>query len=298
MERKETNVASRGWRFAGREMPLDRPRVMGIINVTPDSFSDGGRWAATDAAVAHGLALAAQGADILDVGGESTRPGAAAVPLEEELRRVVPVVRELARQTAVPVSVDTSKAAVARQALAAGACIVNDVTAMTGDPEMPAVVACHGAGIVLMHMRGTPRDMQCQPCYADVVAEVHAALAGHLAAARQAGVAPEAMLIDPGIGFGKTVRHNLELLAGLPKLAALAPVLVGASRKRFIGELTGAPVEARLAGSLAVAIWCVQQGAAVVRVHDVGETCAALRVWAGLASCRSGGASEQAARGC
>jgi dihydropteroate synthase len=298
MERKQMNVAPREWRFVGRQMPLNRPRVMGIINVTPDSFSDGGRWAATDAAVAHGLALAAQGADILDVGGESTRPGAAAVPLEEELRRVVPVVRELARQTAVPVSVDTSKAGVARQALAAGACIINDVTALTGDPDMPAVVAGANAGLVLMHMRGTPRDMQCQPCYADVVAEVHAALAGYLAAARQAGIAPEAMLIDPGIGFGKTVRHNLELLAGLPRLAALAPVLVGASRKRFIGELTGAPVEARLAGSLAVAIWCVQQGAAVVRVHDVGETCAALRVWAGLASCQSGGTSEQAASGC
>jgi dihydropteroate synthase len=297
MDRRETSVDAPCWRMAGREMPLDRTRVMGIVNVTPDSFSDGGRWAATDAAVAHGLVLAGQGADVLDVGGESTRPGAAAVSLEEELRRVVPTVRELARQTDVPVSVDTSKAEVARQALAAGACIVNDVTALTGDPAMGAVVAASGAGVVLMHMRGTPRDMQCEPRYDDVIAEVYAALAGYVAAARQAGVAGAAMLVDPGIGFGKTGRHNLELLAGLARFADLAPVLVGASRKRFIGELTGAPVEARLAGSLAVAVWCARQGAAVVRVHDVRETCDALRVWAGLEACRSG-APGQAASGC
>jgi dihydropteroate synthase len=284
----------RCWRGAGREIPLDRTRVMGIVNVTPDSFADGGRWLAAEAAVAHGLALAEQGADILDVGGESTRPGAAAVPLDEELRRVVPVVRELARQTTVPVSVDTSKAEVARQALAAGACLVNDVTALAGDPAMRAVVAAAGAGAVLMHMRGTPRDMQREPRYDDVVAEVQAALAEHLAAACRAGIARASLLVDPGIGFGKTLQHNLALLAGLPRLAALGPVLVGASRKRFVGELTGAPVEARLAGSLAAAVWCAQQGAAVVRVHDVRETCDALRVWAGLAACRSGAAAQVA----
>lgn len=297
MERLENSITKRCWMCAGREITLDRTRVMGIVNVTPDSFADGGRWIATEAAVAHGLDLAKQGADILDVGGESTRPGAVAVPLAEELRRVIPVVRELARQTNLPVSVDTSKAEVARQALAAGACIINDVTALTGDPEMLATAAASGAGLVLMHMRGSPRDMQNAPCYADVIAEVRSALAEYMATARQTGVPQTAILIDPGLGFGKTLQHNLELLAGLPRLTELAPVLVGASRKRFIGELTGAPIEARLAGSLAVAVWCAQQGVAVVRVHDVRETCDALCVWHELAECQFK-TSERVASAC
>ena len=250
---------------------------MGILNVTPDSFSDGGRWRTTEDAVQQGLALVAEGADILDIGGESTRPGAAEVPADEELQRVVPVIEALARQTPVPISVDTRKSAVARAALAAGASIVNDVTAL-GDPEMAAVVREAGAGVVLMHMRGTPETMQRAPQYTDVVEEVRACLAARIEAALAAGIGRGQILIDPGIGFGKTTAHNLALLGALEKFAELAPVLVGASRKRFIGEITGAPMDGRLAGSLTVAVWSVMRGAAVLRVHDVAATCAAVRM--------------------
>ena len=265
------------WICARHTISLDRPRVMGILNVTPDSFSDGGRWRTTEDAVQQGLALVAEGADILDIGGESTRPGAAEVPADEELQRVVPVIEALARQTPVPISVDTRKSAVARAALAAGASIVNDVTAL-GDPEMAAVVREAGAGVVLMHMRGTPETMQRAPQYTDVVEEVRACLAARIEAALAAGIGRGQILIDPGIGFGKTTAHNLALLGALEKFAELAPVLVGASRKRFIGEITGAPMDGRLAGSLTVAVWSVMRGAAVLRVHDVAATCAAVRM--------------------
>jgi dihydropteroate synthase len=270
------------WVCAGRTIPLDRPRIMGILNVTPDSFSDGGRWPTTEAAVRRGVELAGEGADILDVGGESTRPGAAAVPADEEARRVVPVIAALAREVSVPLSVDTRRAAVAAAALAAGACAVNDVSAL-GDPAMAAVVRDAGAGVVLMHMRGTPADMQRDPRYGDVAAEVRAYLAARLAAAVAAGIGRERIAVDPGLGFGKTTAHNLALLDALARLAELAPVVVGASRKRFIGEIAGAPVDRRLAGSLTVALWCAARHAAVLRVHDVAATRAALDMAAALA---------------
>ena len=271
------SLSTSAWICARHTISLDRPRVMGILNVTPDSFSDGGHWHSTEAAVQQGLALVAEGADILDIGGESTRPGAAEVAVDEELQRVVPVIEALARQTQVVISVDTRKSAVARAALAAGASIVNDVTAL-GDPAMATVVREAGAGVVLMHMRGTPETMQRAPQYVDVVAEVRAFLAARIEAALTAGIGRRQILIDPGIGFGKTTAHNLALLGALEKFAELAPVLVGASRKRFIGEITGVPMDGRLAGSLTVAVWSVMRGAAVLRVHDVAATCAAVRM--------------------
>jgi dihydropteroate synthase len=271
------------WRCGRHTIALDRPRIMGILNITPDSFSDGGQWLDPDAAVRHGVALAAEGADILDVGGESTRPGAAAVPADEEARRVVPVIAALVRQVQVPISVDTRKAAVARAALDAGASIVNDVTALA-DPAMAALARDSGAGVVLMHMRGTPETMQQAPQYKDVVAEVQAFLAERVAAAVAAGIGRERIVVDPGIGFGKTTAHNLALLGALARLAEVAPVLVGASRKRFIGEITGAPAGARLPGSLAAALWSLRHGAALVRVHDVAATRAALAMEAALAA--------------
>jgi dihydropteroate synthase len=268
------------WRCRGRAISLDRPQIMGIVNVTPDSFSDGGLWdGAPDRAAAHGLALLEAGADILDVGGESTRPGAAAVALDEELTRVMPVIRELSRRTQAPLSIDTRKAAVARAALAAGACIINDVTALGGDPEMRRVAAETGAGVVLMHGRGTPQTMNGLAVYQDVVGEVCEELRAAVDAARAAGVAPEAIMVDPGFGFAKETEHNVALLRDLARLTALAPVLVGLSRKRFIGALTGRTVPAeRMAGSVAAAMLAVQRGASVVRVHDVRETADALRV--------------------
>jgi len=244
---------------------------MGIVNVTPDSFSDGGRYLDPGAAIAHGEELAAEGADVLDVGGESTRPGAAEVGVTEELERVLPVVEALAG-AGHRVSIDTSKAVVAERALAAGASIVNDVTALA-DPGMAAVVAEAGAGLVLMHMKGTPRTMQDDPTYGDVVAEVRDFLARRLAAAVEAGVAEERVWLDPGIGFGKTVDHNLELIERLGELRALGrPVVLGASRKTFLGKLTDREVDDRLAASLAVAVLGIVNGAHVLRVHDVRAT--------------------------
>jgi dihydropteroate synthase len=242
---------------------------MGIVNVTPDSFSDGGEHATEDAAVAHGLALLAEGADILDVGGESTRPGAAPVSEAEELRRVVPVVRRLAAAGAL-VSVDTMKASVAQAALEAGAAIVNDITA-GGDPAMLPLVARSGVGVVLMHMQGEPRTMQQDPRYHDVVKEVAAFLLERARAAEAAGVPREAIALDPGLGFGKTQAHNLALLRGLPEIAMLGyPLLVGASRKGFLGALTGgAPPQDRVEASVAAHVLAAERGAQVVRVHDV-----------------------------
>ena len=262
-----------------------RPAVMGILNITPDSFSDGGRFVDPAAALAHAERLLAEGADAIDVGGESTRPGATPVAAEEEAARVVPVLAELARRHPdVPLSVDTSKAAVAAAALAAGAAVVNDVTAGR-DPAMLPLLAERGAAVVLMHMRGEPRSMQVDTRYADVVAEVHAFLAARAAAALAAGIAPAQVLLDPGIGFGKDLAGNLRLLRGLADLAALGhPVVVGASRKSFIGALTGAAVDARLPGSLAALAAAAALPRLLVRVHDVAATVQFLTVLAAVRS--------------
>jgi dihydropteroate synthase len=251
---------------------------MGIVNVTPDSFSDGGRFLDPAVAIDHGLQLAAQGADVLDVGGESTRPGAEPVPVEEEIERVVPVVAGLASRGDVPVSVDTMKAAVAEAALVAGAAIVNDVSAGLADPRMLGVVAGAGAGYVVMHMRGTPRTMQQDPRYDDVVAEVIAFLRERIAAAEAAGIARDRIIADPGIGFGKTGGHNLQLLRRLRELVAAldgVPVLVGTSRKAFLGGDSPADREE---ATLATVMWALDSGAAMVRVHDVRPSVVAARL--------------------
>jgi len=243
--------------------------VMGALNVTPDSFSDGGRHADAESAVRRGLEMLAEGADLVDVGGESTRPGAAPVEAAEELRRVIPVVRGLAAAGAL-VSIDTSKAEVAAAALEAGAAAVNDVTAL-GDPGMAGVVASAGAGLVLLHMQGTPRTMQADPHYGDVVAEVARFLAGRAAGAQAAGIDPSCICLDPGIGFGKGLEHNLALLRGIPDLVAIGhPVLVGASRKRFLAGILGPiPPGERDAASSAAQVLAIAGGAAVIRVHNV-----------------------------
>jgi dihydropteroate synthase len=265
----------------GTVPPRSEPfTLMGVVNVTPDSFSDGGRYPDGQPAVTHGLELEAQGAAILDIGGESTRPGAAPVGLGEELRRVVPVIEGLqARGTAAALSVDTSKAAVASAAVAAGAVIVNDVTALQGDPEMAGVLADLGVECCLMHMQGTPPTMQRQPHYDDVVSEVKAFLEQRMAYAVGAGIAQERIVLDPGIGFGKTVAHNLELLRRLDELLALGrPVLVGTSRKGFLGTLTGREVHDRLPATIASNVLAFARGASLFRVHDVGPVRDALLV--------------------
>jgi len=274
----------RVWHCRNRRLPLGRTLVMGIVNVTPDSFSDGGLWFDAERAVSHGLQLAAEGADILDIGGESTRPGAAEVLEDEECRRVLPVVRELVRRCGLPLSVDTRHPGVAHAAVEAGACIVNDVMPFTGDAAMAEVVRTSGAGLVLMHMRGTPRTMAGETAYVDVVAEVERSLSDAVAYAASQGIGPECLMVDPGIGFAKTAEQNVALLAATDRLSRIAPVLVGASRKRFIGELCDEPVAAqRVGGSVGVAVWCATHGASVVRVHDVKETRQALAVVAELA---------------
>ena len=251
---------------------------MGIVNVTPDSFSDGGRFLDPERAIAHGRRLVEEGADILDVGGESTRPGARAVTAEEELARVAPVLAGLEAVDA-DASIDTSKVAVAEAALDAGAEIVNDVTALRAEPALAGLCAERECGVVLMHMQGTPRTMQEDPTYDDVVDDVKAFLAGRIEFAVGEGVDEEAIWVDPGIGFGKTVRHNLELLARLAELRELGrPVVVGTSRKRFIGSLTGRDVDDRLGGSAASNVLALASGAEVLRVHDVAEMRDAIRV--------------------
>lgn len=268
-------------RFAG--LVLDRPRLMGIVNVTPDSFSDGGRFLETEAAIAHGRALRAAGADILDVGGESTRPGASPVGAAEEKARVVPVVKALAAEGAL-VSIDTRHASVMAAALDAGARLVNDVTALEGDPDSLALVARRVVPVVLMHMRGEPGTMQNDPRYNDVVAEVRDYLERRVAACTAAGIPKERIAVDPGIGFGKTVDHNLALIRHLDRLADLGcAILLGASRKSFIGALSkGEPATERLPGSLAAALAGVARGAHILRVHDVAATAQALAVWGGI----------------
>lgn len=312
-------------RFAWPDAPrapmeaADGPVLMGVLNATPDSFSDGGRFfsddehfssggkhlpadgsagedrrARVERAVEHALAMVAAGAHIVDIGGESSRPGAEPVPVEVELDRVVPVIEGLRARSAVCISVDTTKAAVARAAMAAGADVINDITALAGDPEMPAVAAETGAGVVLMHMRGTPRTMQKGDLSSpDIVGEVAHFLAGRIEAACAAGVARDAICVDPGIGFGKTLDQNLALIAGLWRLLPLGcPVLLGASRKSFLGALTDRPVEGRAfatAAACAIGVW---NGAHVVRVHDVGEMRDVLRVAGALAGRVSGGAGR------
>jgi dihydropteroate synthase len=264
------------WRIGDRILAIGRrPLVMGIINVTPDSFSDGGRHATAEAAVAHGLELVRQGADILDIGGESTRPGAIPVSLDEELRRVVPVVEALVKQTSLPLSVDTSKAEVAQSALAVGAGIINDVTALSGDPKMAEVVAAAQASVILMHMKGTPATMQQNPTYENVIEEVGRFFEERLQATKAAGIDRERVALDPGIGFGKTSEHNLEILARLGEFQRFGrPICLGVSRKGFVGRLlNNRPVERRLAGSLAAVCYAMAEGSVqVVRVHDVEET--------------------------
>jgi len=256
---------------------------MGILNVTSDSFSDGGLFADRDRAVAHGMKMLEDGADIIDVGGESTRPGSTRVDAEEEIRRVVPVIGEICRKSGAAVSVDTMKAEVALRALDAGACIVNDVSAMTHDPEMKKVVGQCGAGAVLMHMLGTPENMQENPQYSDVVAEVLHYLEKRVSDLVAQGLELETLAIDPGIGFGKTVEHNCSLIQGLQELVETGrPVVVGLSRKSFIGKITGCTVEDRLPGSLAGLSACVLKGAGVMRVHDVKESRQAMMIAAAL----------------
>jgi dihydropteroate synthase len=251
---------------------------MGVLNVTPDSFSDGGLFFEQDAAVRRGLELVEQGADVLDIGGESTRPGSDSVSAEEEWRRVGGVIQTLAHKVDVPLSIDTMKAAVGEKAIEAGASIVNDVSGMQ-DPDLVRVVAAHRAGVVAMHMLGNPKTMQQDPHYADVVGEVRAFLAGRIQDLEYAGVPSEAIAVDPGIGFGKSLEHNLALLRGLGDLAALGhPIVVGVSRKSFIGKLGAGEKGERLPGSLASATLAVAHGAHVVRAHDVLETVRAMRV--------------------
>jgi dihydropteroate synthase len=259
---------------------------MGIVNVTPDSFSDGGLYLDPELAIGHGRELAAQGADLLDVGGESTRPGAEAVSAAIELERTAPVVAALTAESGgagIPVSIDTSKAAVADAALAAGASIVNDVTALQADPDLAVVCARSGCTVILMHMQGSPRTMQDDPRYDDVVDDVRAFLAERIEVAVAAGVAERDIWIDPGIGFGKTVEHNLELLGRLEELRELGrPIVIGTSRKRFLGSLTGREVDDRLGGSVASNVLALAAGADVFRVHDVAELRQALDVAAVL----------------
>lgn len=270
---------------AGRILKLDRPRVMGIVNVTPDSFADGGEHATQDAAIAHGLRLVEEGADMLDIGGESTRPGADDVPLEEELRRVIPVIERLAKDGGVPISIDTSRPEVMRAAVAAGAGMINDVYALRREGALDAAAQL-GVPVVLMHMLGEPRSMQDDPRYDDVVADVHRFLAERIFAAEMVGIERKRIVVDPGFGFGKTREHNVTLLAQFQRFGELGvPVLAGLSRKKTIGDLTGRedPHE-RVHGSVAAHLIATQRGAKLLRVHDVAATVDALKVWNAVAA--------------
>ena len=252
---------------------------MGILNVTPDSFSDGGRYLDVTAAINHAKKMVAEGADVIDVGGESSRPGASPVSTEEELARVLPVVEGLVDDIAVPVSVDTCKSAVAYRAIQAGAHIVNDITALRGDAEMANVVAEMNAGVILMHIRGTPRTMQLSPVYEDVVLEISSWLQRRIREAEMKGVSAERIVIDPGIGFGKTVDHNLEILRRLDEFRYLnKPILIGTSRKSFIGKILNLPANNRIEGTAATVAWAITRGADIVRVHDVKTMCRVARM--------------------
>jgi dihydropteroate synthase len=270
---------------AGRALRLDRPRVVGIVNATPDSFSDGGEHATCDAAVAHAMRLAEEGADALDVGGESTRPGAGDVATDEQIRRVVPVIARLVKETSLPISIDTSDPEVMRAAVAAGAGMINDVFSLRREGALDAAASL-AVPVVLMHMQGTPRSMQDAPHYDDVVAEVHRFLAERIFSAEMAGIAKKKIVVDPGFGFGKTAAHNLLLLAQLERFVELGvPVMAGFSRKKTIGDLTGrAEPRERIHGSVAAALIAAQRGAKLLRVHDVAATVDALQVWGAVAA--------------
>jgi dihydropteroate synthase len=263
----------------GRPLDLSRPAVMGILNVTPDSFSDGGIFLSLDSAIEHARRMEQEGVDIIDVGGESTRPGAQPVSAQEEIDRVLPVIEVLHARIPLPISIDTSKPEVMRAAVAAGAGFINDVRALRGDGALEAAAESR-VPVCLMHMRGEPRTMQDAPRYRDVVTDVADFLRGRLDSARAAGIPMERLVIDPGFGFGKDLEHNLELLRGLRHFRRLgAPILAGLSRKSMIGKALGLPVERRLQASVALALMAVQNGARIVRVHDVGPTVEALRMW-------------------
>jgi dihydropteroate synthase len=262
----------------GKPLDLSRPRVMGILNVTPDSFSDGGEYFAADAALQQARNMLAEGADIIDVGGESTRPGSCAVTVDEEIRRVVPIIGALAEELPVPLSIDTSKPEVMRAAAAAGAGLINDVMALR-EPGALAAAAATGLPVCLMHMQGRPRYMQQNPLYADVVEDISRFFRQRIDACEAQGIARQKLVIDPGFGFGKTLEHNLSLLKHLGELRQLGlPILVGMSRKSMIGALTGRPVQQRMLGSVAAAVLAVQAGARIIRVHDVAATVDALKV--------------------
>jgi dihydropteroate synthase len=257
------------------------PLLMGILNVTPDSFSDGGQFQLVENAVARALQMEADGADIIDIGGESTRPGAEPVALDEELRRTIPVIRELATKVRIPISIDTTKAEVARQALEAGAEIVNDISGLTFDPDMLEVCRLHDAGICLMHIQGTPQTMQQNPTYGDVVREVTEFLQQQVDRCLMAGILPERMSVDPGIGFGKTAEHNLQLLKSVARLQQdlQRPVLIGHSRKRFLSKILGRSLEERESGTVGVSIALAEQGVDILRIHDVRSVRDALVAW-------------------
>lgn len=275
IERLELNCA-------GKRLALDRPRVMGVLNVTPDSFSDGGRYVQLDKAFTRAAAMVEEGADLIDIGGESTRPGARPVSLQEELDRVMPVLEKAVRELPIPISIDTSKPAVMAAAARAGAGMINDVRALQEEGAL-AVAAAYPVPICLMHMRGRPVDMQDDPRYDDVVADVKRFLTDRLALCEAAGIGRERLLIDPGIGFGKTLAHNLSLLRRLPEFHRLgAPLLLGVSRKSMIGKILAAPAEERLYGGLAAAVIAVWQGAHIIRSHDVKPTVQALRICAAV----------------
>lgn len=263
-------------RCGSQTLDLSRPVVMGVLNVTPDSFSDGGQFRKIDAAIGHGLRMVEEGAAIIDVGGESTRPGATPVDADEEIRRVVPVIESLRRQSDAIISVDTSKPQVMRAAAAAGAGLINDVRALSEQGALEAAVASRCA-VCLMHMQGDPKNMQLAPHYLDVVNEVKAFLEQRVSVCRAAGIASDRIVIDPGFGFGKTLEHNLELLRNLHQLGTESPIMVGLSRKSIVGRLTGRPVGERVYGSMTLAVLAVINGARIVRVHDVGATVDALK---------------------
>jgi dihydropteroate synthase len=270
------------WTLKTRDLtPAGRPLLMGILNVTPDSFSDGGQFQLVENAVARALQMEADGADIIDIGGESTRPGAEPVMPEEELRRTIPVIRELATRVRTPISIDTTKAEVARQALEAGAEIVNDISGLTFDPDMLEVCRLHDAGICLMHIQGTPQTMQQNPTYVDVVQEVIDFLQQQVDRCLMAGILPERMCIDPGIGFGKTAEHNLQLLKSVSRLQRdlQRPVLIGHSRKRFLSKILGRSVEERESGTIGVSIALAEQGVDILRIHDVRSVRDAIVAW-------------------
>lgn len=271
----------------------ERPLIMGIVNVTPDSFYDGGRYARMEDAVAHGMTLAEEGADILDIGAESTRPGSLPISEEEELHRVIPVVTALARRLDLPISVDTTKARVAEAAIQVGASIINDVSALRFDADMAGVIARSGAAVVLMHMQGTPRTMQVAPHYEDVVGEITTFFMDRMEAARQAGIPESRIILDPGIGFGKLLVHNLDILAQLSSFALLnRPLLIGLSRKGFIGQLVDRPVEQRAWGTAAAVALAVDRGAHILRVHDVAMMADVARVAFAMRARHSSAAQE------